>query len=152
DQAVGQLGNREGDEIVGSITTALLSYLVNGREDEQARHRHWVIVPPLKGPAGVPLAGTSQGLGEFAFAITNKASEEQKVAAIQLMDYAFSEEGALLSEYGTKEGIGWNPAQPGEKNIWGDPAKYSFENLQPQDENVVRNDSWSLLGPRSEER
>ncbi len=29
DQAIGQLGNREGDEIVGSITTALLSYLVN---------------------------------------------------------------------------------------------------------------------------
>lgn len=148
DQAVGQLGNREGDEIVGSITTALLSYLVNVWEDDQTRHRHWVIVPPLKGPGGVQLAGTSQGLGEFAFAITNKASEEQKVAAIKLVDYAFSEEGALLSEYGTKEGIGWNPAQPGEKNIWGDPAKYSFENLQPQDENVVRNDSWSLLGPK----
>ncbi|WP_313731739.1 extracellular solute-binding protein [Cohnella nanjingensis] len=148
DQAVGQLGNREGAEIVGSITTALLSYLVNVWDDNVTRHKHWVIVPPLKGPNGVQLAGTSQGLGEFAFTITKKASEAQQIAAIQIADYAFSEEGALLSEYGTHEGVGWNKAQVGEKNIWGEPAKYSFENLPHQDENAIRNDSWSLLGPK----
>jgi len=148
DQAVGQLGNKEGDEVVGSITTALLSYLVNVWDDNITRHRHWVIVPPLKGPNGVQLAGVSQGLGEFAFAITNKASEEQQIAAMKIVNYTFSEEGALYSEYGPTEGVGWNKAQPGEKNIWGEQAKYSFENLKPQDPNVVRNDSWSLLGPK----
>ncbi|TYP79232.1 extracellular solute-binding protein [Paenibacillus methanolicus] len=148
DQAVGQLGKREGDEIVGSITTALLSYLVDTYDDNNERQKHWVIVPPLKGPNGVQLAGTSLGLGEFAFAITNKASEAQQIAALQIADYAFSEEGALYSEYGPLEGIGWNKAAEGEKNVGGQPAKYTFENLQPQDENVVRNDSWSLLGPK----
>ena len=148
DQAVSQLGNKEGDEVVGSITTALLSYLVNVWDDNITRHRHWVIVPPLKGPNGVQLAGVSQGLGEFAFAITNKASEEQQIAAMKIVNYTFSEEGALYSEYGPTEGVGWNKAQPGEKNIWGEQAKYSFENLKPQDPNVVRNDSWSLLGPK----
>ncbi|MFC5467377.1 extracellular solute-binding protein [Cohnella suwonensis] len=148
DQAIGQLGNREGDEIVGSITTALVSYLLNVGDEKITRHKHWVIVPPLKGPNGVQLAGTWQGLGEFAFTITNKASEAQQIAAIQIADYAFSEEGALFSEYGTNEGIGWNKAQPGEKNIWGEPAKYSFENLKKLDENAIRNDSWSLLGPK----
>ena len=117
DQAVGQLGNREGAEITGSITTALLSYLLNVWDDKITRHKHWVIVPPLKGPNGVQLAGTSQGFSEFPFAITNKASEAQQIAAIQVADYAFSEEGALFSEYGTHEGIGWNKAEPGEKNI-----------------------------------
>ncbi|MFC4811108.1 ABC transporter substrate-binding protein [Paenibacillus sp. GCM10023250] len=148
DQAIGQLGNREGDEVVGSITTALLSYLVNTYDDTITRHKHWVIVPPLKGPEGVQLTGMSQGFGEFAMAITNKASEAQQIAAIQIADYAFSEEGALLSEYGVKEGIGWKKAEADEKNIDGKPAKYSFSNLQPVDPNVVRNDSWTLLGPK----
>jgi putative aldouronate transport system substrate-binding protein len=147
DQAIGQLGNREGNEIAGSITTALLSYLLNVGDDNITRHKHWVIVPPLKGPNGVQLAGIWQGLGEFAFAITNKASEAQQIAAIQIADYAFTEEGAVLSEYG-KEGLGWKKAEPGEKNIWGEPAKYSFNNLPAQDPNAVRNDSWSLLGPK----
>ncbi len=148
DQAIGQLGNREGVEITGSITTALVSYLLNVGDEKITRHQHWVIVPPLKGPQGVQLAGMWQGLGEFAFTITNKASEAQQIAAIQIADYAFSEEGALLSEYGTNEGIGWNKAQPGELNNNGEQAKYTFENLKKQDENVIRNDSWSLLGPK----
>jgi putative aldouronate transport system substrate-binding protein len=149
DQAVGQLGNRQGDEIVGSITTALLSYLVNVYDDKMTRQKHWVIVPPLKGPNGTQLAGISQGIGEFEMTITNKASEAQQIAAIKIADYAYSEEGALYSEYGPTEGIGWTKAEPGEKNIWGQPAKYSFERLKPQPENVVRNDSWSLMGPKN---
>ncbi|REE86472.1 putative aldouronate transport system substrate-binding protein [Paenibacillus taihuensis] len=148
DQAVGQLGQREGDEIVGSITTALVSYLVKAFEDKDERQKHWVIVPPLKGPEGVQLAGMSQGISEFPMAITNKASEEQQIAAIKIADYAYSEEGALFSEYGQKEGIGWKKADAGELNISGQPAKYSFSNLQPVDPNAVRNDSWSLLGPK----
>ncbi|QYR22965.1 extracellular solute-binding protein [Paenibacillus sp. sptzw28] len=149
DQAIGQLGNRQGDEIVGSITTALLSYLLNVGDDKITRHKHWVIVPPLKGPNGVQLAGVSQGLGEFEMTITNKASEAQQIAAIKIADYAYSEEGALYSEYGPTEGIGWTKAQPGEKNIWGQPAKYSFERLKKLPDNVVRNDSWSLMGPKN---
>ncbi|MBB3109677.1 putative aldouronate transport system substrate-binding protein [Paenibacillus phyllosphaerae] len=148
DQAVSQLGKREGEEIVGSITTALLSYLVDTYDDNNERQKHWVIVPPLKGPNGVQLAGTSMGLSEFAFAITNKASEAQQIAAMKIVDYAFSEEGSLYSEYGPTEGIGWNMAGADEKNVSGGAAKYTFENLKPQDENVVRNDSWSLLGPK----
>ncbi|WP_225442694.1 type 2 periplasmic-binding domain-containing protein [Paenibacillus lycopersici] len=148
DQAVSQLGNREGDEVVGSVTTALLSYLVDTYDDTKTRHKHWVIVPPLKGPEGVQLAGASQGFGEFAMAITNKASEAQQIAAIKIADYAYSEEGALYSEYGVKEGDGWKKANADEKNIDGKPAKYSFSNLAPVDPNVVRNDSWSLLGPK----
>lgn len=153
DQAIGQLGNREGDEITGSFTSALLSYLVNVWEEDLDRHKHWTIVPPLKGPTGVQLAGTSQGIGEFAMTITNKATEAQQIAAIQIADYAFSEEGALLSEYGVNEGIGWVMAQKDELNIWGDPAKYSFEVPKKEgeetDEDVIRNDSWSLLGPKN---
>ncbi|WP_206098565.1 extracellular solute-binding protein [Paenibacillus montanisoli] len=148
DQAVGQLGQREGDEIVGSITTALVSYLVKAYEDKDERQKHWVIIPPLKGPNGVQLAGMSQGISEFPMAITNKASEAQQIAAIKIADFAYSEEGALLSEYGVKENVGWKKAESGELNITGQPAKFSFSNLPPADENVVPNNSWTLLGPK----
>ncbi|MGG4032086.1 ABC transporter substrate-binding protein [Paenibacillus cisolokensis] len=148
DQALGQLGNREGDELVGSITTALVSYLVTPYDPNATRHKHWVIVPPLKGPEGVQLAGMTQGIGDFQFAVTNKATEEQRIAAIKIADYAFSEEGALLSEYGTEEGTGWKKAEEGEKNIDGAQAKYSFSGLPEADPDQIRNDSWSLMGPK----
>ncbi|UVI30622.1 ABC transporter substrate-binding protein [Paenibacillus spongiae] len=147
DQAVGQLGNREGDEIVGSITTALVSYLVDTYDKEKTRHRHWVIVPPLKGPSGVQLAGATQGISEFAMAITNKASEEQQIAAIKIADYAFGEEGAVLSEFGI-EGSGWKKAGAEDKNIDGQPAKYTYYNLPERDPNAIVNESWSLMGPK----
>lgn len=148
DQAIGQLGNREGDEQVGSITTALISYLVDPYKKEATRHKHWVIVPPVKGPNGVQLAGISQGISGFPFAITNKAKKEQQIAAIKIADYAFSEEGAVYSEYGPAEGTGWKKAEPGEKNSEGQPAKYSFQNVKERDPNAIVNESWSLMGPK----
>ncbi|MGG4142214.1 ABC transporter substrate-binding protein [Paenibacillus algorifonticola] len=146
DQAVGQLGNREGDEVVGSITTALVSYLVNTYDKTITRHQHWDIVPPLKGPDGVQTTGATQSVGEFEFAITNKASEAQQIAAIEIIDYMFSEEGALYAEYGPTEGKGWQMAGADEKNINGEPAKYSYYNLPERDPNVVVNESWSQIG------
>lgn len=146
DQAVGQLGNKEGDETVGSITTALVSYLVNAYDETLTRHQHWEIVAPLKGPNGVQLSGVTQSVGEFEFAITNKASEAEQIAAIQIVDYMFSEEGALYAEYGPTEGKGWKMAEPDEKNIDGEPAKYSYYNLPERDPNVVVNESWSQIG------
>jgi putative aldouronate transport system substrate-binding protein len=148
DQALGQLGNREGDELVGSITTALVSYLVNPYDANLTRHKHWTIVPPIQGPNGVQLAGVSRGISQFHFAITNKATEAQQIAAIKIADYMFSEEGALYREYGPLEGKGWKKAEEGEKNIDGQPAKYSFFNLEERDPNEAVNESWSLLGPK----
>ena len=148
DQAISQLGNREGDEIVGAFSSALIGYLVNVWDENNTRHQHWVPVPPLKGPNGVQLAGVYQGLGSFSFVITNKATEEQRIAAIKIADYLYTEEGTLFSEYGPNEGIGWNMAEEGELNIWGEQAKYTFERLEPEDPNKVRNDSWSLTGPK----
>ena len=47
---------------------------------------------PLKGPDGVQTTGATQSVGEFEFAITNKATEAQQIAAIKIVDYMFSEE------------------------------------------------------------
>lgn len=148
DEALTHIGNREGDEVIGSMTAALVSYLVNPYDPALTRHRHWTVVPPLEGPQGVRLTGKTKGVGEFQFAITDKASPEAQVAAIRIADYTYSEEGALYSEYGPLEGVGWRFAKPGEVNIDGEQAKYSYYELEPRDPDAIVNESWSLMGPK----
>lgn len=144
DQALSQLGNIEGDEIIGAFSAALHGYALNAWDPEIERHKHWVALPPLKGPDGVQWAGYQAGISEAQFALTNKATEEQQIAAIKIIDYFFTEEGTLLKEYGM-EGIGWLPAGDDEKDIHGNPAKYTFEGL-PDNDHVI-GDRWQLMGP-----
>ncbi|UVI30181.1 extracellular solute-binding protein [Paenibacillus spongiae] len=145
-RALKQLGIGEGDEVVGSVTTASLAYLIDPYSDNP-RQKHWVAVPPLKGPGGVQLAGYSQDALEFEFAITNKATPEQQVAAIRIADYMYSEEGALYSMYGPNEGIGWGKAKAGELNAEGEQAKYTFEGVGENVKEHNKGDRWELLGP-----
>lgn len=149
DEALSRIGNREGDELVGSMTAALVSYLVNPYDPALIRHRHWTVVPPLQGPSGVRLAGASLGVAEFQFAITDKASPAVQEAVIRIADYTYSEEGSLYSEYGPLEGVGWRLASPGEVNIAGEQAKYSYYDLAPREPDAVVNESWSLMGPKN---
>ncbi|XEC93748.1 ABC transporter substrate-binding protein [Paenibacillus tarimensis] len=147
-EALSQLGNREGDELAGSVTAAMVSYLVNPYDPALTRHLHWTVVPPLMGPEGVQYAGMTRGIGEFQFAITDKATPEMQKAAIRIADYTYSEEGSLYSEYGVLEGIGWKMADPDEKNIDGKPAKYSYYRLDEEEPDAVVNERWSLMGPK----
>jgi putative aldouronate transport system substrate-binding protein len=144
DQALSQLGNIEGDEVIGAFSAALHGYALNAWDPEIDRHKHWVALPPLKGPDGTQWAGYVAGISEAQFALTNKATEEQQIAAIKMMDYFFTEEGTLHKEY-SFEGRGWLPAGAEEKDIHGEPAKYTFEGLPEADETI--GDRWQLMGP-----
>ncbi|MFN0002198.1 MAG: extracellular solute-binding protein [Pseudohongiellaceae bacterium] len=85
------------------------------------------VVPPIKGPHGVQNVGFfGEGVENGIFVITDKASEEQKIAAIKVVDYFFSEHGAISHMYGP-EGIGWTKANPGDMGIDGKPAIYNSE-------------------------
>ncbi|MBW7455062.1 extracellular solute-binding protein [Paenibacillus sepulcri] len=91
---------------------------------DDARWTQYEVVPPIKGPGGVQLTGYFGGsVGDAQFAVTNIASEEQQIAAIKIVDYFYSQEGALDSMYGPKD-IGWFDAKPDEKGIDGNPAIY----------------------------
>jgi putative aldouronate transport system substrate-binding protein len=79
-------------------------------------------VPPLSGPNGVSFA-THDGGGVAPgakFAITNKASEEAKIALIKLVDYMFTPLGQTNGASGM-EGIDWRQPKAGEKAL-GDVA------------------------------
>ncbi|SDX70729.1 carbohydrate ABC transporter substrate-binding protein, CUT1 family [Paenibacillus sp. CF384] len=138
-----QVGNKEGDNVIGSVTAGHIGMAFSLAEG-QNRHKEYVTVPPLAGPGGVAYAGYYKAYGNGQFAITNKASEEEAIAAIKMADYMYSEEHAIMNEYGL-EGNFWEKAPDGEKDVHGNPAKYS---LKPKywDITTTSNDTWDQMG------
>lgn len=138
------LGNSADGTIIGSATAQHLGLFVTiGQTD--GRDRNYDPVPPLKGPQGI--AHTSFNLASLpgaAFVITNKASEEQQIAAIKIVDYMYTIEGHAQAEYG-KEGEQW--LRPVEGDLPLDPNYPALYNQLPTDPNATpTNASWSAMG------
>jgi putative aldouronate transport system substrate-binding protein len=140
--AIQQLANREPDNIMGAAATALISYGFN-MTSEQPRHKDYVTLPPLKGPNGVQQTLNFAGISKSQFAITNKATEEQQIAAIRLADYLYTEEAIVLQENGPED-KGWRMAKDGELDIDGKQAKYAH--IQ-RESTQTHNDGWEQIGP-----
>lgn len=141
--AIQQLGNRQDANVMGGITTALISY-AHSPDEKHPRHKDYITVPPLKGPNGVQQAGYFAGVGSSQMAITNKATKEQQIAAIRLADYLYTEEAIVLEERGP-EGKEWRKAKEGEQDMNGKPAKYA--NIPKTETKTTHNDGWEQIGP-----
>ncbi len=81
-------------------------------------------VPPLKGPAGAQLTAYWPNRGmDGSYAITNKATEEEAIAFMKLLDWHYSQEGSVSAWYGPiEEGWTWAKAEDGGLGIDGSPA------------------------------
>jgi putative aldouronate transport system substrate-binding protein len=107
---------------------------------KSGRYKDYVLVPPLKGPAGVQSSGFYKyKISKDLFVIT-KASKIPEVA-IKWVDYLFSDEGAWNCMYGPQD-IGWKKPAPGSIAISGKPAM--FERLLSQE---TTNFNWSVNIP-----
>ncbi|MEO8683381.1 MAG: hypothetical protein ABI414_00915 [Devosia sp.] len=138
------LGNNADATIVGAVTAqhpALLATV--GQAD--GRDRNYDAVPPLTGPSGH--ASTSFNLASIpgaAFVITNKASEEQQIAAIKIVDYMFTIDGHAQAEYGV-EGEQW--LRPVEGDLALDPEYPPLYNSLPVDPTATpTNAAWGAMG------
>ena len=129
DQAVGQLGNREGDEIVGSVTTALLSYLVNTYDDRSRATSTGSSCRRSKVPKAFNWRACRRASANSPWPSRIKRAKRSRSRPIKIADYVYSEEGALYSEYGVKEGIGWKKAKPDEKNIDGEAGEVQLRRI-----------------------
>ncbi|WP_314585934.1 ABC transporter substrate-binding protein [Paenibacillus terrigena] len=141
--AIQQLANREKDNVMGALSTALISYAYS-MDSKAPRHKDYVVVPPLKGPNGVQQTLFFAGINSSQFAITNKATPEQQIAAIRFADYLYTEESIVLQENGP-EGGGWRKATDDELGMDGKPAKYT--NIVKTDKKPTHNDGWEQIGP-----
>jgi putative aldouronate transport system substrate-binding protein len=141
--AIQQLANKEPDNVMGALSTALISYAYS-MDSKAPRHKDYVAVPPLKGPNGIQQTLNFAGITGAKFAITNKATPEQQIAAIRLADYLYTEEAILLQEYGP-EGKRWRKAKEGELDINGKQAVYT--SIPETDKKPTHNDGWEQIGP-----
>lgn len=143
--ALTQVANKEGDNVLGAIAGGIPSLYYSLAAD-QTRHKDFVTIPPLTGPNGIAYTAYLKSYGNGQFAITNKATKEQQIAAIKMADYMWSEDHAITNEYGL-EGKYWEKAPEGTVDVRGRPAKY---NLKPAYFDMVssttNNDTWDQMG------
>ncbi|WP_411268136.1 extracellular solute-binding protein [Paenibacillus sp. PL91] len=99
-------------------------------------------VPPLTGPHGSFATHDGGGVAPGAkFAITNKASEEQQIALIKLVDYMFTEEGQTNGASGM-EGIDWRKPKEGEVAL-GEGVEPKVATIPAVEGEAPRNAGWS---------
>ncbi|MDR6612133.1 ABC transporter substrate-binding protein [Leifsonia sp. 1010] len=140
--ALAQEGNNAGPVLLGSAS-GLHPYIFVSPGAKDGRDKQYDAVPPLTGPDGADYATYAFGSTPGAtFMLTNKASKNDQVAAIKLVNYLFTEKGQLDGNFGP-EGKGWDKAPAGSEALNPD-VKAQFVNLQlSQDEaNAVQ---WGAL-------
>ncbi|MGM0879934.1 MAG: ABC transporter substrate-binding protein [Bacillota bacterium] len=141
-EAYKQVANREGIAMVGAAP-ALHPYVFIPPDNPV--HQQYMPIPPLTGPDGVQLAGAAgSGIWASYFAITNKATEAQQIAAIKLADYLASEEGTVRMTHG-EEGVNWKRGEAGDLDMNGKPAKYKLISKPPEETRALNN-AWSEIG------
>jgi len=142
EDALKQIANNADVPILGAYAAGHVAMGVQLAEGNN--HADYHIVPPLKGPDGTQLAAYYPSIGRGQFAITNKATEAQQIAAIKLADLMATEEATMYSVFGP-EGDYWRKAEPGELDFHGNPAKYT--NVKEFSTVTTWNVSWDQLGP-----
>jgi putative aldouronate transport system substrate-binding protein len=140
--ALKQLANNAGIPILGAYAAGHVAMGVQLLEDNN--HADYHVIPPLKGPDGTQLAAYYPSIGRGQFAITNKASEKQQIAAIKFADLMATEEATIYSVFGP-EGDYWRMSEPGELDFHGKQAKYT--NVKEFSTVTTWNVSWDQLGP-----
>ncbi|QJD86597.1 extracellular solute-binding protein [Cohnella herbarum] len=102
-------------------------------------------VPPLVGPHGSFATHDAGGITAGAkFVITNKASEEARIALIKMVDYMYTPEGQTNSASGL-EGIAWRKPEPGEVAL-GKGVEAKFAPIPAKEGDAPTNSGWSGMG------
>jgi putative aldouronate transport system substrate-binding protein len=125
DPGLKQKGENPEAQILGFVPSGSISAF-NIYYGESGRYKEWVLVPPLKGPAGYQVAYTGPYRILPGFEVTSAAKRPDVI--MRWADWFYTREGTLMAMNG-EEGVGWRKGQPGEVGANGKPAVYV--RLQP---------------------
>ncbi|MHA6531376.1 type 2 periplasmic-binding domain-containing protein [Paenibacillus sp. BAC0078] len=144
-EAFKKIGENADAEILGAGAGMHPAIFVN-IDPGNKRSAHYNPLAPLTGPAGISYAthdagGVSPGA---KFVITNKASEEAKVALIKMVDYMFTPEGQTNAASGMK-GIDWTDPAEGDVAL-GKDVKPMIKQIPMAEGEAPRNAGWSGMG------
>ncbi|WP_432562235.1 type 2 periplasmic-binding domain-containing protein [Kineococcus sp. SYSU DK003] len=129
--------------IVGAATVLHPGIFVTTGQDD-GRDEAYQALAPLKGPNGVQFASYNlPSMPGATFALTNKADEDEQIAAIKMLDHMFPQDQHVRAEFGL-EGKGWFKPEPGETAL--DESLTPFVRVPEADPNVTPpNDGWGPL-------
>ena len=97
-------------------------------------------LPPLQGPHANYATFNYPIDPGASFVLTNKASKETQISAIKMLDYFYTQEGAMLSYLG-EEGNSWRKPQDGEIAL-NDKVEPLYKSIPLESGEQPRNDSW----------
>lgn len=109
----------------------------------------WRSLAPLKGPSGVQYASFygNAPASPIVFAVTNKATDAQKIAVAKMMDEIATVKGLELKLFGPPNDGLWTPNPKGAKGMSGQPAFLTVNTMKWNTPNVKQNWSWYQMGP-----
>lgn len=138
-----QQGNHAGSVVLGSATALHSGEFVNiGSAD--GRDQQYDAVPPLTGPDGANFTGYNfPSVPGATFVLTNKATPEEQIQAIKLLDYMFTDEGQINAFWG-KEGKTWMKPQPGDVAL-DKSLKPIFKQIPQKPGGTPPNSGWQAL-------
>ncbi|MNI13856.1 Lipoprotein LipO precursor [compost metagenome] len=144
-EAFKKIGENADAEILGAGAGMHPAIFIN-IDPGNTRSAHYNALAPLTGPKGISYTthdagGVSPGA---KFVITNKASEEAKVALIKMVDYMFTPEGQTNAASGMK-GIDWTDPAEGDVAL-GKDVKPVIKQIPMAEGEAPRNAGWSGMG------
>nr|WP_154665781.1 extracellular solute-binding protein [Paenibacillus pinihumi] len=143
-EAFKRIGENADAQILGAGAGMHPAIFVNTGEGN-TRGMDYNPLPPLQGPhASYTVHNASSAIPGAKFVITNKASEEAKIALIKLVDYLYTPEGQVSAEAG-KEGVGWRKPEAGEKAL-GENVTPLFASIPSKEGDKPNNTGWYGMG------
>jgi len=141
--ALQQQGNHAGSVILGGATVLHPGiFVTTGSPD--GRDKQYDAVPPLTGPQGANFTGYNFPSAPGAtFVLTSKATQEEQIQAIKLLDYIFTDDGEINGMFGT-EGKTWT--KPGVGEVALDKSlKPVFKQISQKPGSKPPNSGWGAL-------
>jgi putative aldouronate transport system substrate-binding protein len=141
--ALHQQGDHAGTVILGSATALHPGiFMSTGVADK--RDMQYDVVPPLTGPDGANFTGYNFPSAPGAtFVLTSKATPEEQIQAIKLLDYIFTDEGQINAFWG-KEDKTWRKPKAGDVAL-DKSLKPSYAQIPQKPGAAPANSGWQAL-------
>ncbi len=123
-------------QLVGSLAIGSMSVYQNNDRVKDMTH-----LEPLKGPKGVAFATLTNSSIPGAWGFVTKDAKDPE-AAFMVLDWMWSEEGAMLSRFGEK-GVDWKDPDPGVKGLYEEMGYKPLIQYIKQIWGTAQNKHWS---------
>ncbi|NMO94962.1 ABC transporter substrate-binding protein [Paenibacillus lemnae] len=141
-EAFKKIGDNADAPLLGAGAGMHPAIFINTGEDGQY-NKDYNPIAPLEGPNSSYATFNYPVEAGATFVLTNKASEEAQVAAVKMMDYIYTQEGALKGIFG-EEDSAWRKPKEGEVAL-NDEAKPLYSQIILPRGSDPLNDSWGAL-------